>query len=87
MEPQDVKVGRINDVKGASLIDQIALMQLQRELSAGKREESTIFKEGAERLKNIENLMAKMVEEMVAIRKLLESSDRTKVVRESAGSG
>ena len=87
MEPQDVIVGRINDLKGASLIDQIALMQLQRELSARKREETTLSKEGAERLQNIENLMARMVEELVAIRKLLESSGGKEVLSESTRSG
>ena len=86
METQDVQVGRINDLKGAQ-IDQAALIRLQQELSARNRGESTLSKDSRERLKNMENLMSQILEELVTIRKLLASSRGEKVVNDSAISG
>lgn len=87
MERQNVRVGRINFPQGASLGDQLELMQLRRELRARKREDSTLSPESAERLRNIESLMSLMLEELVVIRKLLESSNGEKVASESVPVG
>ena len=83
MEKQDVKVGRINDLKGGPLIDQIALMQLQQKLSSHTSEQSTLSKESAERLKNIENLMFQILDELVAIKEILASSSAMNSAEES----
>ena len=75
METHDVKVGRINDLKGGSLVDQIKLLQLQQKLSPRNREESAPPNEQADRLENIESLLSQMLKELVAIREMLASSE------------
>lgn len=87
MKTEEMKVGRINLPQGASLGDQLALLKLRRELSERKREEATTSKDSAERLQNIENLVSQILDELVAIRVLLESSSGEIVSSETSPRG
>ena len=71
METQDVKVGRINNLKRAMPLDQTALFLLAHKLSAGSDERTKLSKDQADR---IEKLLSRMLEELVAIKGMLAAS-------------
>ena len=77
METQDVKVGKINDLKGAALIDQTALMLLLQRLSTQIDEQTTQSKDNGDRLEKIEGLISQMLKELVAIKEIMDSSKST----------
>lgn len=87
METQDVKVGRINDLNGGTLTAQIALMQLQEKLGRRLREESTPSDGNTDGLKNIESLLSRILDELIAIRILLASSGGTETEIQSKVGG
>ena len=86
METQDVKVGRINTLNGSMLLDQTAVMLLLKMLSSRLEEQTSISKEHSDRLENLENLMSKMLDELVAIKGILASSSGTGSVPDSGDS-
>ena len=83
METQEVKVGRINTLNGSMLLDQTAVMLLLKKLSSCLEEQTSISKEHSDRLESLENLMSKMLDELVAIKGILASSSGMGSVPES----
>ena len=85
METQDVKVGKINDLTGAALIDQNALMLLLQKLSTQIDEQTTQSKDHGDRLEKIESLISQMLKELVTIKEIMASSKGAENAGKSKG--
>ena len=83
MEKQDVKIGRINGLKDATPLDLTAVILKLQRLTTRLEEQTSDTKNHAERLESIENLMSKMLDELVAIKEILASSRGIRFVPES----
>ena len=83
MEKQDVKIGRFNALKGATPVDLTAVMLKLQSLTSRLEEQTSDSKDHSDRLENIENLMSKMLDELVAIKEILASSRGIRFVPES----
>lgn len=83
MEKQDVKIGRINALKGATPVDLTAVMLKLQSLTSRLEEQTSDSKDHSDRLESIENLMSKMLDELVAIKEILASSRGIRFVPES----
>ncbi len=83
MEKQEVKIGRINTLKGAMPLDLTAVMLKLQTLTTRLEEQTSDSKDHSDRLENIENLMSKMLDELVAIKEILASSRGIQSVAES----
>lgn len=80
MEKQDVQVGQINALQGASLGDQLGLKLMLQALSTCMEEQTAASKDQALRLENIENLMSQILNELIAIKEILPSTSSTDIV-------